>query len=109
LVGFWERNVKDGALVGKGWRGKVEGMKLILGLKGEVGAKMTLKPWLATLVELLEDGDSNVRETAREVSLSFEHEADFRHWLLYCHHQRHRQVPRRSSRSFCKLDRFALQ
>jgi hypothetical protein len=68
LVGFWERNVKDNALIGKGWRGKVEGMKLILGLKGEVGAKMTLKPWLATLVELLEDGDSNVRETAREVS-----------------------------------------
>jgi CLIP-associating protein 1/2 len=56
--------------VGKGWRGKVEGMKLILGLKGEVGAKMTLKPWLATLVDLLEDGDSNVRETAREVSFA---------------------------------------
>jgi CLIP-associating protein 1/2 len=68
LVGYWERNVKDNALAGKGWRGKVEGMKLILGLKGEVGAKMSLKPWLATLVELLEDGDSNVRETAREVS-----------------------------------------
>jgi len=70
LVGFWERNVKDNALVGKGWRGKVEGMKLILGLKGEVGSKMSLKPWLATLVELLEDGDSNVRETAREVGLA---------------------------------------
>jgi hypothetical protein len=82
--------------VGKGWRGKVEGMKLILGLKGEVGTKMTLKPWLATLVELLEDGDSNVRETAREVSFLYRNEADVRHWLLYFHHQRHRQVPRRS-------------
>jgi CLIP-associating protein 1/2 len=70
LVGMWERQVKEGALGGKGWRGKVEGMKLILGLKAEVGNKMTLKPWLGTLVELLEDGDSNVRETAREVSPS---------------------------------------
>jgi len=109
LVGSWERNVKDGALMGKGWRGKVEGMKLILGLKGEVGSKMTLKPWLATLVELLEDGDSNVRETAREVSLLHLRQADVRRWLLCCHHQRHRQVQRRNSRSFCKLDKYALQ
>jgi CLIP-associating protein 1/2 len=71
LVGMWERQVKENALVGKGWRGKVEGMKLILGLKSELGSKMSLKPWLATLVELLEDGDSNVRETAREVSRSW--------------------------------------
>jgi CLIP-associating protein 1/2 len=69
LVGYWERNVKDSALSGKGWRGKVEGMKLVLGLKGELGGKMSLKPWLATLVELLEDGDANVRDTAREVRL----------------------------------------
>ena len=95
--------------MGKGWRGKVEGMKLILGLKGEVGSKMTLKPWLATLVELLEDGDSNVRETAREVSLLHLRQADVRRWLLCCHHQRHRQVQRRNSRSFCKLDKYALQ
>jgi CLIP-associating protein 1/2 len=67
LVNVWERNVKDGALAGKGWRGKVEGMKILVSLKGELGAKMQLKPWLPMLVEALEDGDSNVRETAREV------------------------------------------
>lgn len=70
LVSVWERQVKDGALAGKGWRGKVEGMKILVSLKGELGAKMPLKPWLGSLVEALEDGDSNVRETAREVSRS---------------------------------------
>lgn len=68
LVAMWERQVKDAALAGKGWRGKSEGMKLIVSLRLELGNKMSLRPWLATLVELLEDGDSNVRETAREVS-----------------------------------------
>lgn len=107
LVGFWERHVKDGALAGKGWRGKVEGMKLILGMKGEVGAQMTLKPWLATLVELLEDGDSNARETAREVRLRIQQEINSRHLLRYSHHLRHRQEPRPNSRDCCRQDRFA--
>jgi len=28
---------------------------------------LPLKPWLGTLVEMLEDGDGNVRDQAREV------------------------------------------
>lgn len=73
LISMWERHVKDGALAGRGKKGKIEGMKLIVELKGELGAKMGLKPWLATLVELLEDGDASVREVAREVCESVPH------------------------------------
>ena len=66
---MWERTVKEG--MGKGWRGKVEGMKMLLILRGEKGSILPLKPWLGTLVEWLEDGDSNVRDQAREVRRSF--------------------------------------
>ncbi|ORY28597.1 clasp N terminal-domain-containing protein [Naematelia encephala] len=71
LVGYWERSVKE-ALAGKGWRGKVEGMKMLLRMRGDDQtskdgtARLPLKPWLASLVDLLEDGDGNVRDTARE-------------------------------------------
>lgn len=65
LAGMWERMVKEG--MAKGWRGKVEGMKVLLVLRGEAGSRLPLKPWLSTLVELLEDGDGNVRDQAREV------------------------------------------
>ncbi len=68
LSGIWERMVKDG--IGKGWRGKVEGMKMLLVLRGEMGSGLPLKPWLGTLVDLLEDSDGNVRDQAREVGPS---------------------------------------
>ena len=66
LVGTWERNVKE-ALAGKGWRSKVEGMKILLMMRAEKESRLPLKPWLAPLVDLLEDGDGNVRDQAREV------------------------------------------
>lgn len=66
LVNCWERNIKD-TLEGKGRRGKVEGMKMILFMKADRGSRMSLKPWLAVLVDLLEDGDGQVRDQAREV------------------------------------------
>ena len=69
LVGFWERNVKDTmAIKGKGWRGKVEGMKLLLAMREDKSSGLALKPWLGMLVDLLEDSDSHVRDQAREVS-----------------------------------------
>lgn len=58
--------MKD-VLVGKGWRGKVEGMKLLLAMRGEKGSRLPLKPWIPVLVDLLEDQDQNVRDQAREV------------------------------------------
>ena len=64
---YWERNVKE-AMAGKGWRGKVECMKMLLLLRTEEKSRLSLKPWLAPLVDLLEDGDGNVRDQAREVS-----------------------------------------
>lgn len=67
-VGYWERNVKE-AMAGKGWRGKVECMKMLLIMRGEEKSRLSLKPWLAPLVDLLEDGDGNVRDQAREVSV----------------------------------------
>ncbi|ORX34125.1 clasp N terminal-domain-containing protein [Kockovaella imperatae] len=67
LVGFWERHVKDiMAVKGKAWRGKVEGMKVILELREDKDSGLPLKPWLGTLVDLLEDSDSHVRDQARE-------------------------------------------
>lgn len=69
LAGMWERCLKE-VLAGKGARGKLEGIKLIASIRAEEGSKMPLKPWLAPLVDLLEDGDGPVREQAREVSIS---------------------------------------
>jgi CLIP-associating protein 1/2 len=66
LAGEWEESVRE-TLAGKGWRGKVEGMKMLLKMKIEMGTRLPLKPWLPFLVDLLEDGDSNVREQAKEV------------------------------------------
>lgn len=37
-------------------------------VRSKEGAKMGLKAWLGILVDLLEDGDGNVRDQAREVS-----------------------------------------
>lgn len=67
LIGYWERMVKE-CLSGKGWRAKVEAMKMLLAMRQEEKSKLALKPWLPSLVELLEDGDGNVRDQAREVS-----------------------------------------
>ncbi|KAK8865635.1 hypothetical protein IAR55_000780 [Kwoniella newhampshirensis] len=65
LSGLWERYLKE-VMAGKGWRGKVEGMKALVRLRREVGSKMGLKSWLGVLVDLLEDGDGSVRDQARE-------------------------------------------
>ena len=71
LAGYWERNVKETmGGKGKGWRGKVEGMKLILSMRDDKTSGMPLKPWLVILVDLLEDSDSHVRDQAKEVSFT---------------------------------------
>jgi CLIP-associating protein 1/2 len=67
LVGYWERSTKE-TMTAKGWRGKVEAMKMLLTMRSKMGAKLPLKPWIAPLVDLLEDGDNHVRDQAREVS-----------------------------------------
>lgn len=77
LVGFWERHVKE-TMGGKGWRGKVEVMKVLLSLRRADKSKLSLKPWLSPLVDLLEDGDGNVRDQAREVGSFGSIKADFR-------------------------------
>ena len=45
----------------------MEGMKILLLMRAEKESRLPLKPWLAPLVDLLEDGDGNVRDQAREV------------------------------------------
>ncbi|OXG25622.1 protein STU1 [Cryptococcus neoformans] len=65
LPHLWERHLKD-VLQGKAWRSKVEGMKVLTKVRSKEGAKMGLKAWLGILVDLLEDGDGNVRDQARE-------------------------------------------
>ena len=71
-MAFWERNVKETmGGKGKGWRGKVEGMKLLEAMRVEEGSRLSLKPWLATLADLLEDSDNHVRDQAKEVGLPF--------------------------------------
>lgn len=66
-VAIWERNMSN-VLAGKAWRGKVEGITVLEEMRAEMGSKFSLKPWLPVLAELLEDGDSSVRDQAREVS-----------------------------------------
>jgi len=78
LAGMWERMVKEGQ--SKGWRGKVEGMKMLLVLRAEKGSRLPLKPWLGTLVDLLEDGDGNVRDQAREVGFYFPLKGEYKSW-----------------------------
>lgn len=78
LAGMWERMVKEGQ--SKGWRGKVEGMKMLLVLRAERGSRLPLKPWLGTLVDLLEDGDGNVRDQAREVGFYFPLKGEYKSW-----------------------------
>jgi CLIP-associating protein 1/2 len=65
LVAIWERGVKE-TMAAKGSRGKLQAIKTVLLLRNSV--KGSLKPWLAPMVDLLEDGDGQVREAAREVS-----------------------------------------
>ncbi|KAK4684711.1 hypothetical protein P7C73_g5453, partial [Tremellales sp. Uapishka_1] len=66
---MWERLLKE-SLVGKHWRGKVEALKMLQGMREDSSFKLPLKPWLATLVDLLEDGDGNVRDQARETTVA---------------------------------------
>ncbi|WVW80419.1 hypothetical protein I302_102400 [Kwoniella bestiolae CBS 10118] len=61
----FERCLKD-TLNSKSWRSKVESLKILSKLRGELGAKLGLKGWLGVLVDLLEDSDGNVREQAKE-------------------------------------------
>ncbi|WVQ85520.1 hypothetical protein IAT38_007685 [Cryptococcus sp. DSM 104549] len=69
LPAIWERCIKD-ALQGKAWRPKVEGMKVLVRMRSKVGGKLGLKGWLGVLVDLLEDGDGNVRDQAKETVIA---------------------------------------
>lgn len=77
LAGVWERGVRE-VMGAKGSRGKMEAMKAVLALRAK--GKGSLKPWLAPMVEMLEDGDGAVREVAREVSGSI----SLYRWLKIC-------------------------
>lgn len=66
LTSVWEASVKD-ALGGRGVRAKLEVLKILSKLRNEPTAKLPLKPWLPSLVGLLEDSDGSVRDSAREV------------------------------------------
>ncbi|WVR05607.1 hypothetical protein IAU60_002628 [Kwoniella sp. DSM 27419] len=61
----WERFLKD-TMMGKAPRAKVEAMKVLVRVRAELGARVSLKAWLAPLVDLLEDGDGGVRDQAKE-------------------------------------------
>lgn len=67
LAAGWERGVKEGALAGKGWRAKVEALKMLQKMRQDPHSGLPLKPWLPSLVDLLEDSDQHVREQAKEV------------------------------------------
>ncbi|TXT04549.1 uncharacterized protein COLE_07368 [Cutaneotrichosporon oleaginosum] len=65
VVSQWEAAVKD-ALSGRAPRAKIEILKLLLTMRSDPNIKLPLKPWLASLVNLLEDSDGVVRDQARE-------------------------------------------
>lgn len=67
IVSQWETAVKD-ALSGRGARAKLELLKLLLQMRDDPSVKLPLKPWVSSLVNLLEDSDGAVRDQAREVS-----------------------------------------
>jgi hypothetical protein len=67
VVSQWETGVKD-ALSGRAARAKIEILKLLLAMRDDPAVKLPLKPWLASLVNVLEDSDGAVRDQAREVS-----------------------------------------
>lgn len=62
----WEATIKE-ALEGRGVRVKLEVLRILLKLRTEGEVKLPLKPWLPSLVALLEDSDGSVRDSAREV------------------------------------------
>ncbi|KAL1405184.1 suppressor of tub2 mutation [Vanrija albida] len=65
VAGIWEKAVKD-TLAGKNSRAKIGILKLLLSMRSGKNTKLPLKPWLPSLVNLLEDGDGSVRDQARE-------------------------------------------
>jgi CLIP-associating protein 1/2 len=65
VVSQWETGVKD-ALSGRAARAKIEILKLLLAMRDDPAVKLPLKPWLASLVNVLEDSDGAVRDQARE-------------------------------------------
>lgn len=67
LTTVWETAVKD-TMGSRGVRAKLEILKILAKLRNEPVAKLPLKPWLPSLVALLEDSDGSVRDSAREVS-----------------------------------------
>lgn len=69
VAAIWENALKD-VLAGRGARAKIGTLKLLLAMRDDKAAKLPLKPWLPSLVNLLEDSDGGVRDQAREVSLS---------------------------------------
>lgn len=62
----WETAVKD-AVGSRGARVKIEVLKVLSKLRSEDGVRLPLKPWLPSLVAMLEDSDGSVRDVAREV------------------------------------------
>lgn len=66
LTSVWETSVKE-VLGGRGVRVKLEVLNILAKLRNEPIAKLPLKPWLPSLVALLEDSDGSVRDSAREV------------------------------------------
>lgn len=109
VVSQWETAVKD-ALSGRGARAKVEALKLLLQMRNDPSVKLPLKPWLPSLVNLLEDGDGAVRDQAREVGLGMPLIADAPRRLSPCcpHLPLHRQLVR-SSKNSCSPRTYANQ
>jgi CLIP-associating protein 1/2 len=68
LATIWENALKE-VLAGRGVRAKIGTLKMLLAMRDDKAAKLLLKPWLPSLVNLLEDSDGGVRDQAREVSL----------------------------------------
>lgn len=66
VAAIWENAIKD-VLAGRGARAKIGVLKLLLTMREDTTIKLPLKPWLPSLVNLLEDSDGGVRDQAREV------------------------------------------
>jgi CLIP-associating protein 1/2 len=69
VAAIWETAIKD-VLAGRLARGKIGALRLLLTIREDKSCKLPLKPWLPSLVNLLEDSDGGVRDQAREVCIN---------------------------------------
>jgi hypothetical protein len=69
------------AMEGKSPRGKIGGTKIVTGVR-EKCTGLGLRPFMPLLVGYLEDGDSAVRESSRNVSRFFFHSLQLWHLML---------------------------